>query len=183
MVFKLRDIVYLVIATTVTALDLFTKYLIQKKFELYQIVQVIGDTLRIFYIRNTGFTFGLLSRKDGQPSELDKFMPYILVGLSLAALTAVFFLYINISRMLKGKIPQILGRISMMFVVGGALGNIIDRLLHGAVTDFIDFGIGEWRWYTFNVADSFVVVGGIALVILFAFFEYKAEKNEGKSTD
>ena len=66
-------------------------------------------------------------------------------------------------------------------ILGGALGNIIDRMIRGFVVDFLDFGIATYRWYTFNVADIFIVSGCILLSILIIFFEIKEDKTINKS--
>jgi signal peptidase II len=53
---------------------------------------------------------------------------------------------------------------SLMLILGGALGNLCDRLVHGSVVDFIDFYIGNWHWYTFNLADSFITIGAVLMI-------------------
>lgn len=162
-------IIYPFIAVFVTALDLFTKHLVIKNLGLYHPVNIIGDFIRFTFTYNTGITFGLFAGAN------NRLFPVLLISISCVALAVVIYLAINLSKNLNGKIAVRVGRLSLMFIIGGALGNMIDRLMNKAVVDFIDVGIGKIRWYTFNTADSFVVVGGIILGILFIFFEKKKE--------
>ncbi len=165
----IKSSIYPFIAAAITCLDLFTKYLIKNTFDdSGQSVEIAGNYIRFTLIYNKGITFGLFNMVKSS------LMPVFLVILAILALTVVVYLYINISHSFKGQIPGILGKIALMFIIGGAMGNIIDRLLNKAVVDFIDVGIGNHRWYTFNTADSFVVIGGIILGILFLFFENKS---------
>ncbi len=109
-------------------------------------------------------------------NDLDK--NHILVVLSLTsslALGVLVYFYINIQKILKSKAIPV-GKISLAMIFGGALGNIIDRIMRGFVVDFLDFGTATYRWYTFNVADIFIVSGCILLAILMFLFEIKEEK-------
>jgi len=98
---------------------------------------------------NTGVSFGLLK---GMFTE----SPWALAALNLAIMAGLLFWA---SRARSGRESLALGLIS-----GGALGNVIDRLRQGAVTDFFDFYIGSWHWPTFNMADVAIVVGAFVLV-------------------
>jgi len=173
----------LLIPPVIIILDLLSKWAIMSMEPLPYAHRVLGNFLRWSFTYNEGITFGMFN------SDGTGIAPYILTGLGLIALSLVVYLFFNIDKLLKGDIPQKLGRIAMMLVVGGALGNMIDRLFlfnnpnipnHHAVVDFIDVGIKDARFYIFNVADSCIVVGAIGLGILFLLFEEKFEKKKKK---
>ncbi|MGE4351443.1 MAG: signal peptidase II [Bdellovibrionales bacterium] len=99
---------------------------------------------------NKGVTFGLMN-------NLGVWMPYILIGVTLIILLLLF----NWLR----KARTMYAALGLGLVMGGAIGNVIDRLRFGAVVDFIDFHYAGYHWYTFNVADSAIVLG-VGLLLL-----------------
>ena len=111
-----------------------------------QSVAVLGDAFRVTYIHNSGAAFGM-----------NLGSPLVHTLLSVAALAAMAWLYH------ATPASQRLGRLALCMIVGGALGNIVDRVRLGEVVDFLDFGIGTRRWPVFNLADSFVTVGVVLL--------------------
>jgi signal peptidase II len=116
-------------------------------------VTVIGDFLRFIYVRNPGSAMGLFPV--GR---------VVLVGISLAASIFLIYLYRTADPELKIR------RGAMAAILGGALGNLVDRVFYnGHVVDFIDVGIGTHRFYTFNVADMGVTVGGTLLFLCILF--------------
>ncbi|MBS10085.1 MAG: signal peptidase II [Gemmatimonadetes bacterium] len=135
---------------TVVALlvDLVTKELVTNRFELWESVDVLGDFFRLTYIHNPGAVFGI---------KLGSGTVHLL--LSTVAMVIV------ISMLVKTPPEDRWGGIGLALVLGGAIGNIIDRLRYGVVIDFLDLGIGDVRWYVFNVADACVSVGVILLII------------------
>ena len=100
----------------------------------------------------------------------------VLVALGLLALGFVLYYYAVVPseerRMLLG----------LSLVIGGAVGNLVDRVLNGGVTDFIDFYYGDYHWHTFNVADTAITVG-IGLLILGSFFGEGDGERKGKAAD
>ncbi len=165
-----KFIIYPLIAIAVACLDLFTKYLIKGNFDTPgQSIEIAGNYLRFTLVYNKGITFGLFNGINGN------ILPFILIILAVLSLSIIIYLYFNISNTLQGRVPKIFGRISLMFIIGGASGNIIDRIINKVIVDFIDIGIGNRRWYTFNIADSFVVTGAIVIGVLLIFFEKKNE--------
>ncbi len=137
------------LAGAVFALDQLTKWLITQSLELYQSVSLLGDFLKFTLVLNPNTVFGL---------SLGKGFPYIWVISAIALVVLV--------SMLLEKNPW--GVAAYGLVLGGALGNLADRLRIGAVVDFINVGVGPYRWPYFNVADSAVVIGiGILLVVSF----------------
>ena len=116
-------------------------------------VEVIGDFVRFIYVRNPGSAMGLFPV--GR---------MVLVGISLAASIFLIYLYRTTDPGLKIR------RGAMAAILGGALGNLVDRVFYsGHVVDFIDVGIGTHRFYTFNVADMGVTVGGTLLFLCILF--------------
>ncbi len=116
-------------------------------------VSVIGEFLRFVYVRNSGSAMGLFPV--GR---------VVLVGISLAASIFLIYLYRTTDPGLKIR------RGAMAAILGGAVGNLIDRVFYsGHVVDFIDVGIGTHRFYTFNVADMGVTVGGTLLFLCILF--------------
>lgn len=96
-----------------------------------------------------------------------------IIVLSAVALTIVgFLLYWLYSEKVK------LIQVSLGFIIGGAIGNVIDRIRLGAVFDFLDFHIGEHHWPAFNIADSFICLGA-ALIVLHGIFALKNKESEG----
>jgi signal peptidase II len=135
------------IAGAVVALDLWTKQWATRTLAGAPPMPVIGELVRLTYVRNSGVAFGLGA---GLP------FPYYLF--SIAAVVAILVLFV------RGKVHGTGRRLALAFILGGALGNLVDRLSTGLVVDFIEIGWGRWHWPVFNVADSAVSIG----VVLFA---------------
>ncbi len=167
-----KYILYPILAAAITGLDLFSKYLIRQNLILHKPVPVLGDFFRFTLVYNYGITFGMFNKGEGGAS------PVVLIILATLGLSAVVFFFLKVNQFIKDGRPQSLARLCLAFIMGGALGNIIDRAVFGRVTDFLDVGLGTVRWYTFNVADSFVVVGSIFLAVLMFFYEKKKPGTE-----
>jgi len=137
-------------APLVLVVDFVSKRLVLANVEtLRGQIDVIGDFARFIYVRNPGAAMGLFAV--GR---------WALVGVSFAA--AVFLAYLYVTS--RPRRPVRLGAMAAIF--GGAVGNLIDRVFYnGLVVDFIDLGIGSHRFYTFNVADIGVSLGGLALFL------------------
>ncbi len=106
--------------------------------------------LNISLIWNEGIAFGLLS--------FDQENLYNLLTILIILIILIIFLMTLKSSGLK--------KIALMMILGGALGNVIDRILYKAVPDFIDFHVGNFHWFIFNVSDIFITLGVIGMVIL-----------------
>ena len=106
--------------------------------------------LNINLIWNEGIAFGLLS--------FDQENLYNLLTILIILIILIIFLMALKSSGLK--------KIALMMILGGALGNVIDRILYKAVPDFIDFHVGNFHWFIFNVSDIFITLGVIWMVIL-----------------
>ncbi len=140
--------VLLLLAAGVILLDRLTKILIVNTVTLHASHPVIPGFFDIVHVRNEGIAFGLFA---GSPSAV---RTLLLVLVSTVALGAVTYLLWTSGPSASRQ------RASLSLILGGALGNLFDRLHTGSVVDFLDFFIGAWHWPAFNVADSAIVVGG-----------------------
>jgi signal peptidase II len=138
--------------------DLVTKWLVTTNFELWDSVDVLGDFFRLTYIHNPGAVFGI---------QLGSSVLHLV--LSALAMGVV------ITMLVKTPHADRWGGIGLALVLAGAIGNIVDRLRHGVVIDFLDFGIGDVRWYVFNVADACVSVGVVLLIV--GYGKYKRDQD------
>ena len=139
------------IVLVVLVADQTSKYIVTAKMTAYgPPVDILGSFFRLTFIHNRGAAFGL-----------NLGSPLIHTVVSIAALALLVYMFRTL------PVGARLLRTALAMVLGGALGNIVDRVrLEKGVVDFFDFGIGEqWRWPIFNVADSFVTVGIILLAI------------------
>ena len=148
----------LLIAVAVLVLDRVTKWLIATRLSLNNGFTVIPNFFRIVHVENPGAAFGLFAESASHWRLL------ALIMFSLLALIIVGVLLWKNSQMVSAT------GAALSLVLGGALGNLWDRVIAGHVTDFLEFHIGSYYWPSFNVADSAIVVGAILLVgeILFA---------------
>lgn len=139
---------YLLIAVAVFALDQWTKVLAVQY--LTQAPVHLTGFLNLVLVYNRGAAFGFLSNADGWQNAF-----FIAVAVAIVAAIIVF--------LARGGRRDRLTAIALMLVLGGAAGNLVDRVRLGEVVDFIDFHIGAWHWYTFNLADSAITVGAVLL--------------------
>lgn len=139
----------------VVLLDYITKRIISGNMVLYQSIPVIKGVFNITYVKNTGASFGMMAGAR-----------WFFVAVTVILIAAVIYYAV------KNKITDKLFLVSASFVVGGGIGNLIDRIATGAVVDFFDFCLINFA--IFNVADCFVVVG----VILMAIYYIKEEKTK-----
>jgi signal peptidase II len=147
---------YLLVALAVFALDQWTKWLIERTFPPHTSHEIVPGLFHLSHVRNTGVAFGLM------PSQGEFWSTALLALLGLGALSFVSWFFLRTPREEK----LLLGALSL--VLGGAVGNLLDRLASGAVTDFLGVYLGSYRWPDFNVADSAICVG-IALMLLDSF--------------
>ena len=141
---------WLAIALAVILLDQLTKTLILGFFELGD-SRFVTSFFNVVRVHNTGAAFSFLAGASG-------WQRWFFVGLGLVA--AVFIVW-----MLRSHGGQRLFAWALALILGGALGNVIDRLLHGHVVDFIQVHYGGWYFPAFNVADSAISVGAACLIL------------------
>ncbi len=148
----LRKMSYLLISLAVLVLDQWTKWLVELHLPHHAAHPVIPGFFNLTHVRNTGVAFGLFASDHGRSSML-------LILLGLAALLAVgLYFWFTPS---KDRILLT----ALALVVGGAIGNLIDRITSGAVTDFIDIYVGDHHWPSFNIADSAISIGIVLMAI------------------
>ena len=147
---------WLWLSAAVIALDQATKFLVTRFFELYERVEVL-PVLDFTLLHNTGAAFSMLANASGWQRPF-----FIVLGLVVSVMLVVW-----IWRTPRGEklLP-----LSLSLILGGAIGNVIDRIWHGYVVDFIHAHWGDAYFPAFNVADSAITVGA-ALLILDAFRE------------
>jgi signal peptidase II len=143
----------LLIVSTVIVLDQITKALVQNLMHLYQSIAIVPNFIHLIYLKNTGAAFGFLA---GPRSSL-RIVFFVLV--SGVAIGCVSYLLKNLR---PGRTSLV---VSLSLILGGAVGNLIDRLRTGEVVDFIDLHWHHLHWPAFNVADSSITIGVILLFI------------------
>lgn len=146
----------LLAASVVLALDILTKWLVQTRMALGESIPLIPGVFHLTYVLNPGAAFGILQ---------DRRLFFIAVAL-LTVGAIVFFATRMQPRDRRGFLPLALG-----LLLGGAMGNLIDRIRFGQVIDFFDFRV----WPVFNVADSAITVG-VGLLIFYLYREGAQEK-------
>jgi signal peptidase II len=143
------------IAAFVVAFDRLTKIYIQAHFSSLDAVSVIPRWFRIVHTENPGAAFGMFA--DGDPV----LRSLVLVGVSVVVLVFVVSTLLKRSSSLGGTLT----RLALGFILGGALGNLYDRVVLGTVTDFLEIYNGNWTFPAFNIADSAITVGAVLLLI------------------
>jgi signal peptidase II len=149
----MRGLGYYGLSALIFALDRLTKRLIEARVSVFDAHTVIPGFFDIVHARNRGAAFSMFA------DSTSPWRPFFLIGLSLAALVLVAAILRNASRLDRTT------AIGLSLILGGALGNVFDRIVSGAVTDFLDFYIGELHWPAFNLADSAIVIGSCLLLI------------------
>ncbi len=142
---------FLFVSLVVLVLDQWTKWLVEAHLPQGASEAVVPGFFNLVHVRNTGVAFGLLASDHGA-------MSWLLAALGLAALAAVV-LYFWLT---PGRDRLLL--FALTLVGGGAVGNLVDRVASGAVTDFLDVQLGTYHWPAFNVADSAITVGILLMV-------------------
>src|SRR6266581_7872081 len=148
-----RRLPYIVLAAATLALDRWTKALIQKRFDLNESISVIDGFFNITYVRNTGVAFGIFSSISSPAKS-------VLLSLFTAFAAAVVITY-SVRSPARNRLLQI----ALSLILGGALGNLYDRLAYGYVVDFLEFYVRTYHWPSFNVADSAISIGVILLAL------------------
>ena len=146
---------YVLIFTLIILADQVSKFIIKSIFsrEPYKVMKVIDDFFTIRFVRNKGAVWGIFS------DSAHSVVPKIITVLSIIALVVVIYFFLKLDAKCKWELA------SFSFIIGGASGNIIDRIVQGWVVDFLDVIIFGYHWPTFNVADSFISTGVVLLII------------------
>ena len=151
-------------AAIVLILDRVTKLWIERTVSVYDSFHVIPGFFDIVHTKNPGAAFGMFADTD------HPLRTFLLVGVSLAVLVYIAIALLRPAS--AGFSSTAATTYGLALIMGGALGNIYDRVVHGRVTDFLEFYHGSWRFAAFNIADSAITVGA-ALLILDMWFARK----------
>ena len=138
---------YLLLAVGTLVLDRWSKALIQNRFDLNESARVIDGFFNITYVRNTGVAFGLFSSVSSPAKSL------------LLSVFTAFAAIVVITYSVRSSARNRLLQVALALILGGALGNLYDRLSYGYVVDFLEFYVGTYHWPSFNVADSAISIG------------------------
>ena len=148
-----RHLPYLLVMAAIVLFDQGTKALVVRSLGLHEYVPLVDGLLSLSHVRNRGAAFGLLSSWD---------VPYQSVLLSALSMCALVLIAVYFVRLPAGaRLP----RIALALVLGGAFGNLIDRIRLGYVVDFVHLYWREHQWPDFNAADSAITVGVTLLVL------------------
>ena len=155
-------LIVIISSSSVFLIDLLSKNKIISIFKDGVVEKIyVNEYLDFILVFNTGISYGLFSGGGD-------FQKWILISLSILIIIFLLSLIRNESK--------ILSKLSISFIIGGALGNVLDRFTYGAVVDFISLHAKGFSWYIFNIADMFIVIG----VILFILSQFiLSKKNVG----
>jgi signal peptidase II len=131
----------------IVAFDQLTKFIVDRAMPLHHSIPIIDNLFSLTYVRNTGAAFGIFA---GSHEAFR--LPFLI----LVSVVAIGFVCMMLKRLREQETALIT---ALSFILGGAIGNLIDRVLYGEVIDFLDFYWGRYHWPAFNLADSFITVG------------------------
>lgn len=144
---------YVAISAVVIILDIWTKWLVLRRIDYHEAIPVIPDFFQLVHVRNTGAAFGIGANAS------TKLVP-LLLNVGAIAVFCVVVVYA-----IRSAVTDRLLQTGLHLILGGAIGNLIDRFRFGYVIDFLDVYVGQYHWPAFNVADSAICIG-IALLFL-----------------
>jgi len=152
------------VSMLVLALDQLSKFWVVASLQLNQSVTIWPDYFYFTYIQNRGTAFGFMSDMDSVIR-----IPFF-ITITIAAALIVY----SYQRVIREE--NLMSRVALGLIWGGALGNLVDRLVYGKVIDFIDIRYEDFHWFIFNVADSFITVG-----LLYLFFDFVIKRKQKKT--
>ena len=161
---RVGRIFYLFVSVAALILDRLSKWQVQRRIELQDSISVIPGFFRLTHLENPGAAFGIFSNTP-TPLKLG-----VLIALSAIALIVVIVLLWKSSNALSST------SVGLALILGGAIGNLWDRVLHHRVTDFLLFYYHQYEWPAFNLADSAIVVGAALLVLDLLFSKAPEEE-------
>jgi signal peptidase II len=144
-----------VLVAVIVAFDQLTKFIVDRSMPLHHSIPIIEGFFSLTYVRNTGAAFGIFA---GSAEFFRR--PFLI----LVSVVAIGFIVVMLKRLRDSEKWLVT---ALAFILGGAIGNLIDRVVYGEVIDFLDCFWGSYHWPAFNVADSFITIGvTITLFIL-----------------
>ena len=152
-----RYLLLALLGVMIVIVDQVTKYWIVQSMRLHESIPIIPNLFSLTYIRNPGAAFGLLAGSSNA------------FRMVFFGITSLFALALLGTILLRLPEKDWVGQLSIAGILGGAIGNLIDRLRFGEVIDFLDVYVESYHWPAFNVADSAITVGVACLIIHFAF--------------
>jgi signal peptidase II len=153
-------------ALSIVVLDQISKYMVMTRIDIHRSIPVVSGFFNLVYTRNRGMAFGIFNRPG---TDLGY---YLLLSTTFVAVILLLFWF---SRLKRGERILTPG---LSLILGGAIGNLIDRIRLREVTDFLDFYIGPYHWPAFNVADSAITIGTFWVVLSLLFLRPR-ESPEG----
>lgn len=153
----LRYLLLALLGGTIVAVDQATKLSVMQSMRLHESIPIVPNLFSLTYIRNPGAAFGLLAGSSNA---------FRMVFFGVTSLFALGLLGTILYRLPE---KDWMGQLSIAGILGGAIGNLIDRLRYGEVIDFLDVYVDSYHWPAFNVADSAISVGVVFLIVHFAF--------------
>ena len=162
----MKRVHYLILSAIIIALDIWTKALVLARIQLHEAIPVIPNFFQLVHVRNTGAAFGLGANASS------KLVP-VLLNVGAIAVFCVVVVYA-----LRSSVTDRLLQTGLHLILGGAIGNLLDRFRFGYVVDFLDVYIGRHHWPAFNVADSAICIG-IALL----FFDMRKKPDSEPATE
>ncbi len=157
---------WLWLALVVLVVDLGSKQWVMTHFQLGESLPLI-PFFNLTYAHNPGAAFSFLADKDG-------WQRWFFAVIALAITAALLVL------MYRSSASQKLNNIAYAMIIGGAVGNLTDRIVHGYVIDFVDFYINDWHYPIFNIADAGICIGALLIVLEGFFVSSEKKKAEGK---
>ena len=157
---------YLILSALVILVDIWTKSLVLARIQLHEAIPIIPNFFQLVHVRNTGAAFGLGANASS------KIVP-ILLNAGAIAVFCVVVVYA-----LRSSVTDRLLQTGLHLILGGAIGNLLDRFRFGYVVDFLDVYVGRHHWPAFNVADSAICIG-IALL----FFDMRKKPETAPATE
>jgi signal peptidase II len=151
------------VAGFIVVFDQATKPLVRQALALHESLTIVPGFLNLTHVRNTGAAFGILNRVD---------LPFktpLLIGLAVVALVSIAIYAMSLPQ------QQRLARFGLALVLGGAVGNLIDRIRTGYVLDFVDVYWRDYHFWAFNVADSAITVG-VVMIVLDLLLEHRTQR-------
>ena len=148
-----QRIYYISLAVAIILLDIWTKALVLARIDLHETIPVIPNFFQLVHVRNTGAAFGIGANASS------KIVPLLLNAGAIAVFCVV------VVYALRSAVTDRLLQTGLHLILGGAIGNLLDRFRFGYVVDFLDVYVGTKHWPAFNVADSAICIG-IALLFL-----------------
>ena len=145
----------------IVILDQLTKAIVDRTMALYQSIPIVDGWFNLTYVRNTGAAFGIFA------GNAEIFRRPFLILVSILASGFIITLLRRLADRERGLIA------ALTFILGGAVGNLIDRVFYGEVIDFLDVYWRNYHWPAFNVADSFITIG--VAIALFSLYKHKGD--------